>query len=76
MAKRYNICVCKVYQSQGQEKKAWPNVGSMVYFPATEGKDERYILELNMFPLTKFYVFDQKPKVPTTPQRAPDDPMN
>ena len=64
--KLYNICTCRVYQSQGQDKKFWPNVGTLTYFPASNGKDEGYRLELGMFPGTRFYVF------PVTDQKAPE----
>lgn len=60
--KRFNITTCKVYQSQGQEKKYWPQVGTMIYFPAGNGKAEGYRIELNMFPGLQLYVFEQKPQ--------------
>jgi hypothetical protein len=62
MIKRYNITTCKTYQSQGQEKKYWPNVGQLTYFPAYQDKPEGYRLELNMFPELKLFVFEQKPQ--------------
>ena len=59
---RYNICTVKTYQKDGEDKKAWLNVGSMVYFPANGEKQAGYKLELNMYPGTQFFVFEQKPK--------------
>ena len=58
--RKYNICTCKVYQSQDQEKKYWPNVGTLTFFDARADQPEGYKLELNMFPNEKFYVFEQK----------------
>lgn len=60
--KRYNITTCRVYQSNGQEKKSWPQVGSMTFFPASDRGPEGYKIELNMFSGTQFFVFEQKPQ--------------
>lgn len=60
--KKYNVSVPRNYTKDGEEKTAWGNVGKLVYFPASEGKDEGFILELNMFPDTKFGVFPDKPR--------------
>lgn len=62
MAKRYNITTKKTYTKDGQEKSQWNTVGSLVKFEATSDKPESYILELNMFPNEKYFVFEQKPK--------------
>jgi hypothetical protein len=60
---RYNITTKRTYKDKsGNDKTQWNVVGSIVKFPATQDKDESMILELNMFPDTKFYVFEQKPK--------------
>lgn len=57
--KRYNISVPK----EGKDGKTyWSNVGTMVWFPAAGTKDDGFIFELNMFPNTKFGVFEQKLK--------------
>lgn len=65
--KRYNVTVPKKYTKDGTEKTAWNQIGSLVRFDATEGKPEGFVLELNMFPDTKFGVFEAKPKeVPKT----------
>jgi hypothetical protein len=60
--KRYNISVPKKYEKDGETKTAWGNVGKLVYFPATKDKEEGFILELSMFPDTKFGVFPDKPR--------------
>jgi len=60
--RRFNLCVKKTYGEGPNVKNYWPNVGTMVYFPATQGKNEGYKMELNMFPGTQFYVFENKPK--------------
>ena len=61
--KRYNICTKKLYKGKdGMEKAQWNNVGSLVYFPASNDKTEGYRLELSMFPDTPLYVFEQRPK--------------
>lgn len=60
--KRFNIVTSKSYTKNNEEKKQWNNVGNLVYFPAKDGKDEFYILELSMFPETKFSVFPQEKK--------------
>jgi len=59
---RFNISVPKKYMKDGEEKTAWNNVGKLVKFPPKDGKGESYILELAMFPETKFGVFEDKPK--------------
>ena len=60
--KRYNIVVPKKYTSNGEEKTQWNTVGSLVYFPANNGKDEGFALDLHMFPNTPIKVFEQKPR--------------
>lgn len=60
--KRYNISVPKKYEKDGEEKTQWNNVGTLVHFEASEGKEEGYRLELHMFPGQRFFVFEQKPK--------------
>ena len=59
---RFNISVPKKYTSNGEEKTQWSNVGKLVKFPAKDGKPESYILELAMYPETKFGVFEDKPR--------------
>ena len=57
---RYNITTSRSYESNGQEKKMWPIVGTMIKFEAGNGKPEGFKIELNMFPGTSFHVFEQK----------------
>lgn len=67
--KKYNVSVPRKYTKDGEEKTFWANVGKLIKFDATHEKPEGYILELNMFPDTKFGVFEDKPreKKETTP---------
>lgn len=60
--KRFNIAVPKEYEKDGETKTAWGNVGKMVRFGATNEKPESFLIELNMFPNTKFMLFEEKPK--------------
>jgi hypothetical protein len=60
--KRFNICTAKTYEKDGETKKAWRQVGQMVEFPATDEKPRSFLIELHMFPATKFSVFEEKPK--------------
>ncbi len=60
--KRFNISVPKKYTKDGEEKTAWNRVGTLVKFEATSDKPEGYILELGIFPDTKFGVFEDKPR--------------
>ena len=62
MATRYDIVVPKKYEKNGEEKTSWKNVGTLVRFPATEEKEEGYIMELNMYPDVTFKIFKQKEK--------------
>jgi hypothetical protein len=55
--KKYNITTVGTYQKDGQEKKTYPQVGKLIHFEAGNGKEESFVLELNMFPNTKFCVF-------------------
>lgn len=57
--KIYNITVPKKYEKHGEEKTMWNNVGKLLVFESEE-KGNSYILELSMFPNTKFGVFEQK----------------
>ena len=65
--KRYNICVKKIYQKNGEDKATWPSVGTLVHFPAYEDKKEGYKLELPIFGNTVFYVFEQVDKKAQAP---------
>lgn len=64
MAKRYNVSVPKKYTKDGEEKTSWNNVGKLIRFEATGEKPESFLIELAMFPDTKFMVFEEKPREP------------
>ena len=78
--KRYNISVPKKYTKDGEEKTAWSNVGKLIYFEATDVKPASFIVELAMFPETKFGVFEDKPRedraARDTASQAPKDDIN
>jgi hypothetical protein len=63
---RFNVTVPKKYTKNGEEKTAWNRVGTLVYFPKTEEKPAGFVLELNMFPDTKFGVFKDEPREEST----------
>lgn len=67
---RYNICVKKTFESKGAERTQWPQVGTLTRFPAQGDMDESFILELNMFPSERFYIFPVKEKEPE-PEKTP-----
>lgn len=71
-----NIQVKKVFKIGGVDKTAWLNVGRMVTFGATEDKPEQTLIELNMFPETKFYVFEQAPKIERKIDPEPQKDIN
>lgn len=53
-----NICTKKTYKNKsGEEKSKWLQVGCL----KTTDDGKRFI-ELNMYPNTAFYVFEQKEK--------------
>jgi hypothetical protein len=55
----------KVYEGRDKQmKQYWLPVGTLTQLPPTQERDESYILELNMFPETKFYLFPQEPPEP------------
>ena len=68
---RFNVTVPKKYTKDGEEKTAWNRVGTLVKFDAKDGKQESYLLELSMYPDTKFGIFEDKPRdessTPPTP---------
>lgn len=66
--KKYNVTTQGTYTKNGEEKKTYPQVGKLVQFDDTAEKKGGFILELNMFPNTKFYVFeDEKEKTQEAP---------
>ena len=75
--KRYNITTVKAFKNkEGGESKQWNTVGTLVRFDATGEKPEGFALDLNMFPETKFFVFEQKKKedADSAPQRTAPAP--
>lgn len=60
--KRHNIVTKRTYKKGEEDKTLWVNCGNLVHFEASGTKPDSFILELNMFPDTKFYVFEQKPR--------------
>ena len=59
--RRFNVVTKKEYEARDGTKKAqWNQVGTLVYFPPSEGREGGFALELHWLPGTKFYVFDQK----------------
>jgi len=59
---KYNVTVVKTYEKDGEEKKTYPQVGKLIKFPAKGDKEESFLLELHMFPETKFAVFKDEPR--------------
>jgi hypothetical protein len=50
-----DICTKREYEKDGEKKAKWFKVGT--YKKTDEGKE---FIELNMFPNTPFYIFEQK----------------
>jgi hypothetical protein len=71
--KRYNVSVPKSYEKDGEKKTQWNNVGKLVSFEATETKPAGFILELSMFPDTKFGVFEERPREDRQPAANDDE---
>lgn len=55
-----NIVTAKLYEKDGEQKKAWKNVGELFIWEARGDKPESYQIELNMFPNEKFWIFPKK----------------
>jgi len=66
--KRFNINTAKKYTKDGEEKTQWNRVGTLVEF-----KEGEFALELNMFPDTKYFVFEDKPKTDTSNGTIPPE---
>lgn len=56
--KLYDITTKRTYTKDGVEKNAWLRCGTY-----KETDDGKKFIELNMFPNTSFYCFEQKPKI-------------
>lgn len=59
--KYFNISTKKTFDQNGAQKTVWLSCGTM-----RETEDGKRFIELNMFPNTSFYVFEQKPKTKET----------
>jgi hypothetical protein len=58
--KKFNLNTKRTYTGRdGVEKTQWLTVGTLTQFDTERGG---MALELNMFPDTRFYVFEQKPR--------------
>ena len=68
---RYNVTCPKKYTKDGEEKTAWNRVGTLVKFDAKDGKPESYLLELSMYPDTKFGIFEDKPREEGSTSQTP-----
>ena len=55
--KKFNVSTPKKYTKNGEEKTAWLEVGVI-----TEFDDKKQVLELNMFPNQKFFIFEREEK--------------
>lgn len=60
--RRYNIVSAKVYEKNGEQKKSWKQVGTLIRWEANGDKPEQFSVELNMCPDVKYYVFEEKPR--------------
>lgn len=58
--KKYNIVSARIYTKDGEEKKAWKQVGTLIRWEADGNKPEQFSVELNMCPNEKYYVFEEK----------------
>lgn len=70
--KRYNILTKRTYEKNGEEKAQWLRVGTLTQFPATEQKEESFIMDLNMFPHTRFFVLEQKKREDKAGEEKPE----
>lgn len=53
----FNVCTCREYEKDGEKKTQWLRCG--VLKKTAKGK---MFIDLNMFPNTTFFVFEQKKK--------------
>lgn len=60
--KKYNITTKTTYQQNGEEKTRWNKVGTITEFDASQDRLGGLKVELNMYPDTKFYTFEDKPR--------------
>ena len=61
--KFYDLCTKREYEKNGEKKVIWMNCGKM-----RETDDGKKFLEINIFPNTPFYLFEQKKKEESLPE--------
>jgi hypothetical protein len=64
--KYFDICTKREYEKNGEKKAVWLKCGTL-----KQSDEGRQFIELNMFPSTSFYVFEQKKREDKT--TAPED---
>jgi len=67
--KQYKICVRKTYEKNGEEKVAWPEVGTMVHFPESERGKEGFKIEIPIFG-QPFFVFERVDRDGKKPEKV------
>lgn len=68
MIKRYNIQTVRKYTNkEGELKNQYLNVGTLVQFEPNEKGDGGFAIELNMFPETKFHVYEKEDRKKSEP---------
>jgi hypothetical protein len=70
--KRYNINTRRTYEKDGKERTQWLRVGSLADFEKTEEREESFIMELSMFPHTRFFIFPEKKKEEKAADEKPE----
>lgn len=67
--KYWDICSRKEYEKNGEKKTVWLKCGTL-----RETNEGKRFVELNMFPMTSFYVFEPKAKNGSAPvKQSPED---
>lgn len=61
MPKYWDICTRQKYEKNGQEKIRWLKCGVLKCI------DNKYYIELSMFPSTSFFAFEQRKKEEAKP---------
>lgn len=75
MIKRFDVCVWKTYDKDGDLKKQYTKIGTLIEFPANGDKPRGFKIELPIFGHEKFAVFEQKPKnEPSNTKIGKDEP--
>ena len=66
-----DICTKKEYQQNGETKAKWFKVGTL-----KKTDDGKIFIELNMYPNTPFYVFDQKEREDKPKPKPPEESVD